>query len=164
MYLSGVTYVHGYIFKTITDQTEKQFEPYFKFNKLAAKNVQTMTELQMNAMQTYTDMGLAQMKAVSEIKDVNSLTAFNSQQLAALTQLSQQMMSDSAKLQAVAAKRVQKWRCWNTNDWKLENSYISSINKKSPSSQHSAYREARWRFSDYWSHVMFQHFFFGLPC
>ncbi len=42
-------------------------------------------------------MGLAQMKAVSEIKDVNSLTAFNGQQLTALTQLSQQMMSDSSK-------------------------------------------------------------------
>ncbi|TCN83390.1 phasin family protein [Vibrio crassostreae] len=27
------------IFKTITEQTEKQFEPYFKFNKLVAKNV-----------------------------------------------------------------------------------------------------------------------------
>ncbi|WP_299688635.1 phasin family protein [uncultured Vibrio sp.] len=90
------------IFKTMTDQTEKQFEPYFKFNKLVAKNVQTLAELQMDAMQTYTDMGLAQMKAVSEIKDVNSLTAFNSQQLSTLTQLSQQMMSDSAKLQAVA--------------------------------------------------------------
>ncbi|MFA0350866.1 phasin family protein, partial [Vibrio sp. 10N.222.55.C6] len=25
------------IFKTITDQTEKQFEPYLKFNKLVAK-------------------------------------------------------------------------------------------------------------------------------
>ncbi|MBY7729787.1 phasin family protein [Vibrio splendidus] len=90
------------IFKTITDQTEKQFEPYLKFNKLVAKNVQTMTELQMNALKTYTDMGLAQMKAVSEIKDVNSLTAFNGQQLTALTQLSQQMMSDSSKMQAAA--------------------------------------------------------------
>jgi phasin family protein len=33
---------------------------------------------------------------------VASLTAFNSQQLAALTQLSQQMMSDSSKMQAAA--------------------------------------------------------------
>ncbi|MEF1231281.1 phasin family protein, partial [Vibrio fortis] len=46
------------IFKSMTDQTEKQFEPYFKFNKLIAKNVEVMTELQMNAMKTYTDMGL----------------------------------------------------------------------------------------------------------
>lgn len=90
------------IFKTFTDQTEKQFEPYFKFNKLVAKNVQTITELQMNAMKTYTDMGLAQMKAVTDIKDATGLAAFNSQQLALLSQLSQQMMSDSTKLQAVA--------------------------------------------------------------
>ena len=90
------------IFKSMTDQTEKQFEPYFKFNKLIAKNVEVMTELQMNAMKTYTDMGLAQMKAVTDIKDVNGLAAFNSQQLAVLSQLSQQMMSDSNKFQAAA--------------------------------------------------------------
>lgn len=42
------------------------------------------------------------MKAASEIKDVTSLTAFNSQQLAVLTKLSQQMMDDSNKLQSIA--------------------------------------------------------------
>ena len=42
------------------------------------------------------------MKAASEIKDVTSLTAFNSQQLTVLTKLSQQMMDDSNKLQAIA--------------------------------------------------------------
>ena len=89
-------------FKTFTDQTEKSLEPYLKFNKLVTKNVEVLTELQLNAMRTYSDLGLAQMKAASEIKDVTSLTAFNSQQLGALTKLSQQMMEDSNKLQAVA--------------------------------------------------------------
>ena len=42
------------------------------------------------------------MKAAGEIKDVTSLTAFSSQQLSVLTKLSQQMMDDSNKLQAVA--------------------------------------------------------------
>ncbi|MEO0890245.1 MAG: phasin family protein, partial [Pseudomonadota bacterium] len=51
---------------------------------------------------TYSEVGLNQMKAASEIKDVTSLTAFNSQQLTVLTKLSQQMMDDSNKLQAIA--------------------------------------------------------------
>lgn len=90
------------LFKTFTDQTGKTLEPYTKFNKLVTKNVEVLTELQLNAMRTYSQMGLAQMKAVGEIKDVASFTAYSSQQLAALTQLSQQMMDDSNKLQAIA--------------------------------------------------------------
>ncbi len=52
-------------------------------------------------------MGLAQMKAASEIKDVTSLTSFNGQQLSVLTKLSQQMMDDSNKLQNIA-KEIQR--------------------------------------------------------
>ncbi|KJY87253.1 MULTISPECIES: phasin family protein [Vibrio] len=89
-------------FKSFTDQTEKSLEPYLKFNKLVTKNVEVMTELQLNAIRTYSEMGLTQMKAASEIKDVTSLTAFNSQQLSVLTKLSQQMMDDSNKLQSIA--------------------------------------------------------------
>ncbi|WOO29633.1 phasin family protein [Vibrio parahaemolyticus] len=89
-------------FKTFSDQTEKNPEPYLKFNKLVTKNVEVLTELQLNAIRTYSEVGLNQMKAASEIKDVTSLTAFNSQQLSVLTKLSQQMMDDSNKLQAIA--------------------------------------------------------------
>ncbi|MGP8305689.1 phasin family protein [Vibrio sp. YIC-376] len=89
-------------FKTFSDQTEKTLEPYLKFNKLVTKNVEVLTELQLNAMRTYSEVGINQMKAASEIKDVTSLTAFNSQQLSVLTKLSQQMMDDSNKLQAIA--------------------------------------------------------------
>ncbi|MGR5067663.1 MULTISPECIES: phasin family protein [Vibrio] len=89
-------------FKTFSDQTEKTFEPYLKFNKLVTKNVEVLTELQLNAIRTYSEVGLNQMKSASEIKDVTSLTAFNSQQLAVLTKLSQQMMDDSNKLQSIA--------------------------------------------------------------
>jgi len=89
-------------FKTFTDQTEKTLEPYFKFNKLVTKNVEVLTELQLNAIRTYSEMGLTQMKAASEIKDVTSLTAFSGQQLSALTKLSQQLTTDSNKIQNIA--------------------------------------------------------------
>jgi len=89
-------------FKTYADQTEKNLEPFIKFNKLVTKNVEVLTELQLNAIRTYSEMGLAQMKAASEIKDVTSFTSFNGQQLSVLTKLSQQMMDDSNKLQNIA--------------------------------------------------------------
>lgn len=90
------------MFKAFSEQTEKTLAPYIKFNKLVAKNVETITELQLSAVRTYSQMGLAQVKAASEVTDVTSLTAFSSQQLASLTQLSQQLMDDSTKLQSIA--------------------------------------------------------------
>ncbi len=89
-------------FKTFSNQTEKTLEPYLKFNKLVAKNVEALTELQLNAVRTYSEVGINQIKAASEIKDVTTLTAFNSQQLSVLTKLSQQMTDDSNKLQSIA--------------------------------------------------------------
>ncbi|RXJ72531.1 phasin family protein [Veronia nyctiphanis] len=90
------------MFKTFSEQTEKNLAPFVKFNKLVTKNVETLTELQLNAMRTYSEMGLAQLKAASDVKDVTSLTAFTGQQMAAMTQLSQQLIDDSNKLQNVA--------------------------------------------------------------
>ncbi|MBF9003404.1 MULTISPECIES: phasin family protein [Vibrio] len=89
-------------FKTFTDQAEKSFEPYTKFNKLMAKNVETLTEMQLKAIQTYSQMGLDQVKAASEITDVTSLTKFNSEQLAVFSKLSEQLVADSNKIQAIA--------------------------------------------------------------
>lgn len=89
-------------FKTFTDQAEKNMQPFFKFNQLMTKNVELLTELQLNAMRTYSEMGMAQMKVASEIKDVNTLAAFSGQQLGVLSKLSQQMLDDSNKLQAAA--------------------------------------------------------------
>ncbi|MBA5764397.1 phasin family protein [Vibrio sp. 404] len=89
-------------FKNFNDQTEKQLEPYIKFNKLVTKNVEVMTELQLNAVRTYSEMGLTQMKAATEIKDATSFALFNSQQLNVLSKLSQQMTEDSNKLQNIA--------------------------------------------------------------
>lgn len=90
------------IFKVFNEQSEKSLAPYAKFNKLMTKNVETLTDLQLNAMRAYSELGLSQMKAATEVKDVSSLAAFNTQQLSTLTRLSQQMMDDSTKLQQVA--------------------------------------------------------------
>ncbi|MGO1296454.1 MAG: phasin family protein [Vibrio sp.] len=89
-------------FKTFTDQAEKGLEPYVKFNKLMAKNVETLTEMQLNAIKTYSEMGLSQVKAASEVKDVTTLTKFNSEQMTTFSKLSEQMVEDSNKLQAIA--------------------------------------------------------------
>ncbi|MCL1039158.1 phasin family protein [Shewanella corallii] len=90
------------MFKMFSEQAEKSLAPYQKFNALMAKHVEQITELQVNAMKAYSELGLAQFKAASEVKDVTSLAAFNGQQMATLTKLSQQLMDDSNKIQNIA--------------------------------------------------------------
>jgi len=90
------------MYKSFSEQTEKALAPYTKFNKLFTKNVEQLTELQLSAVRAYSDLGLSQLKAVSEVKDLQSLTAFNSQQLETLLQLSQQLIADSNKFSSVA--------------------------------------------------------------
>lgn len=90
------------MFKSFSEQTEKTLAPYAKFNKLFTKNVEDLTELQLAAVRAYSDLGLSQLKAVGEVKDLESLTAFNGQQLETLTKLSQQLMDDSNKFSSVA--------------------------------------------------------------
>ena len=89
-------------FKTFTTQTEKTFEPYYKFSKMMTKNVEDLTELQLKSMKAYSNIGLSQMKAASDVKDVASFTAFNTHQLGALSQLSQQLLDDSNQFQSIA--------------------------------------------------------------
>lgn len=89
-------------FKSFTEQAEKTLSPMTKFNKLMAKNIEQMTELQVNAVRAYSEMGVSQIKAASEIKDITSLASFNSSQLASLAKVSEQVSEDSKKIQDIA--------------------------------------------------------------
>ena len=90
------------MFKSFSEQAEKTFAPLVKFNKLCAKNVEELTHLQLSAARSYSELGLSQLKAATDIKNVQSLVSFNSSQIDALTRLSQQMVEDSKKFSAVA--------------------------------------------------------------
>lgn len=90
------------MFKTFSEQTEKTLAPVTKFNQLFAKNIEQLTELQLAAVRSYSDLGVEQLKAATEVRDVQSLTAFSSKQLQAMTHLSQQMINDSNKLNEIA--------------------------------------------------------------
>ncbi|MGF1757153.1 phasin family protein [Photobacterium sagamiensis] len=94
------------MFETFTEQTEKTFAPYVKFNQLITKNIEDIVGLQLAAIHKYRDIGLSQLKAAGEVKDVQSLAVCNIQQLENLTKLSQQMNDDSHKLTAMTEKFI----------------------------------------------------------
>lgn len=90
------------MFKLFSEQAEKNLTPFHQYNRLMAKHVEQMTQLQLNAINSYGELGLAQFKAAGDIHDMPSLMAFNGQQVATLTKLSQQLSEDSHKVQEIA--------------------------------------------------------------
>ena len=90
------------MFKSFSEQTEKSLAPYVKFNQLFTKNIEEITELQVSAVRAYSELSLSQLKAIGEVKDVQSFTNYNSQQLETLAKLSQQLMDDSNKFSSIA--------------------------------------------------------------
>jgi len=81
-------------FKDFTEKTKEGFTPFVKFNELVSTSVQDMLKAQMAATQRYSEMTMDQVKAASEIRDVESLQSFFKQQVSAFEALNEQVMSD----------------------------------------------------------------------
>ncbi|WP_107851718.1 phasin family protein [Oceanimonas marisflavi] len=90
------------IFKTFNDQTEKAFGPLYQYNQLVAKNFTALTNLQLEAARQYADIGLAQLQANSQVRDVQGLVTSGAKQLETMTRISQQMIEDGKKLAELA--------------------------------------------------------------
>jgi phasin family protein len=63
-----------------------------------------MTEFQLNAIKTYADAGINQMKKAAEIKDADSMRTFSSSQAEATTELNKKIMEDAKVLSEMAVE------------------------------------------------------------
>lgn len=90
--------LYGDLFANMNAQYKNVFEPYTKFNSLVAKNFADLTNLQLEAARNYANIGLAQMFANSEVKDMQSMVNCTTKQLETMNKLSQQMIEDGKKL------------------------------------------------------------------
>ena len=94
--------LYGDLFSNMNAQYKNVFEPYTKFNSLVAKNFADLTNLQLEAARNYANIGLAQMFANSEVKDMQSMVNCTTKQLETMNKLSQQMIEDGKKLANLA--------------------------------------------------------------
>jgi phasin family protein len=86
-------------FKDISDKTKENFEPVVKLNELMTSSVQDMFKAQMAAVQRYSQLTMTQVKAASEIRDLDSVQSFLQSQVDTFESFNEQVMSD---LNAVA--------------------------------------------------------------
>lgn len=80
--------------KDFTEKTKESFAPIAKFNELMSASIQDLFHAQVAASQRYTEMTLEQVKAASEIRDVESFQTFFQKQIGAFEALNEQVMSD----------------------------------------------------------------------
>lgn len=83
------------ILNAFTEQTKTMYAPMTKFNSLFVENMEKMTDFQLNAIKSYAEMGLDQMKKASEIQDAEGMRTFTAAQAEATSALNKKIMEDA---------------------------------------------------------------------
>ena len=94
--------MYSNMFQHLNMNSEQTLAPLLKYNALVTKNFTDLTNLQLDAARQYADIGLSQLQASSQVKDVQGLMSLGSKQLETMTRLSQQMIADGKKLSELA--------------------------------------------------------------
>jgi phasin family protein len=92
------------ILNAFAEQTKNLYSPMQKFSALFVGNMEKMTEFQLNAIKSYADVGIEQMKKATEIKDADSMRTFSSAQAEATTELNKKIMEDAKALSEMAVE------------------------------------------------------------
>jgi len=83
------------ILNAFNEQAKTMYAPMTKFNSLFVENMEKMTDFQLNAIKSYAEMGLDQMKKASEIQDADSMRTFTAAQAEAASALNKKIMEDA---------------------------------------------------------------------
>jgi len=90
------------ILNAFAEQAKTMYAPMSKFNTLVVDNMEKMTEFQLNAIKSYADLGLDQMKKASDVKDADSMRAFTASQAEVASSLNKKIMDDAKALSDMA--------------------------------------------------------------
>lgn len=77
---------------------QKMFEPWTKLNQAFLKNAEMMTEFSLNTIKSYSEIGLKNMREVSQIDSPESAESFKTNQADMLNAISQQMLADAQRM------------------------------------------------------------------
>lgn len=90
------------ILNAFAEQAKSMYAPLSKFNSLFVENMEKMTEFQLNAIKTYAEMGMEQMKKAAEVQDADSMRHFTSAQAETASALNKKVMEDAKALSDMA--------------------------------------------------------------
>jgi len=81
-----------------TEQTKNMYAPMRKMNALMVENMEKMTDFQIEALKSYSKMGVNQLKNATEIKDAESVRDFTASQAELMSTLSKKVLEDAKSM------------------------------------------------------------------
>jgi phasin family protein len=86
------------IMNAFADQTKNMYAPMRKLNALMVENMEKMTDFQIEALKSYSKMGVNQMKNATEVKDAESVRDFTAAQAELMSTLSKKVLEDAKSM------------------------------------------------------------------
>lgn len=86
------------IMNAFTEQTKNMYAPMRKMNALMVENMEKMTDFQIEALKSYSKMGVNQLKNATEIKDAESVRDFTASQAELMSTLSKKVLEDAKSM------------------------------------------------------------------
>ena len=86
------------IMNAFADQTKNMYAPMRKLNALMVENMEKMTDFQIEALKSYSKMGVNQMKNATEVKDAESVRDFTATQAELMSTLSKKVLEDAKSM------------------------------------------------------------------
>lgn len=80
--------------KDFTEKTKESFAPVTKLNALMSESMQELWKNQVAATQRYSEMTMEQVKAATQIRDMESLQNFFQTQIGTFEAINEQIMAD----------------------------------------------------------------------
>ena len=81
------------ILNAFAEQAKTMYAPMSKFNSLFVENMEKLTEYQINAVKSYAEMGLSQMKSAADVQDLESMRTFASSQAEVASGMNKKIMA-----------------------------------------------------------------------
>ena len=78
----------------LTEPTKGVLEPVQKLNQHAVATVEKLAAHQIESLKTYSALGVGQLKAAAEVKDVEGLQTLMSKQIDVLSEFGEQIWAD----------------------------------------------------------------------
>lgn len=90
--------MNNQFFDNLNDNTRKMYEPWSRFNQAMLRNAEKMTDFSLSTMRHYSEMGLEQLRNVSQVDSPEAATNFTQKQTELLNELGQKMLADAQRL------------------------------------------------------------------
>ncbi len=86
------------LINAFSEQMKSQYQPWMQLNALWLSNLEKVTDFQLNAINSYSQIGLEQVKKAIEIDGIEDLQEFASEQSSITESLNEKILDDSKAL------------------------------------------------------------------